>query len=69
MFNNNKISLFLFSKLCFSLICNNKNLLHLNRFDFFLRFSLLLLEPGEIYFEDYSCFCHPGKTEREAFIK
>lgn len=33
------------------------------------RFSLLLLEPGEIYFEDYSCFCYPGKTEREAFTK
>ncbi|KAG8197532.1 hypothetical protein JTE90_007268 [Oedothorax gibbosus] len=32
------------------------------------RFSLLLLEPGEIYFEDYSCHCYPGKTtESEAF--
>ncbi|GFV99644.1 protein FAN [Trichonephila clavipes] len=31
------------------------------------RFSLLLLEPGEIYFEDYSCFCYPGKiSESEA---
>ncbi|GIY03630.1 protein FAN [Caerostris extrusa] len=32
------------------------------------RFSLLLLEPGEIYFEDYSCHCYPGKiSESEAF--
>ncbi|CAL1294758.1 unnamed protein product [Larinioides sclopetarius] len=31
------------------------------------RFSLLLLEPGEIYFEDYSCYCYPGKiSESEA---
>ncbi|XP_042895637.1 protein FAN [Parasteatoda tepidariorum] len=34
------------------------------------RFSLLLLEPGEIYFEDYSCFGYPGKTtETEAVQK
>lgn len=32
------------------------------------RFSLLLLEPGEIYFEDFSCFCYPsGTSENEAF--
>lgn len=33
----------------------------------YFRFSLLLLEPGEIYFEDFSVFYYPaGTTEDEA---
>ena len=34
------------------------------------RFSLLLLEPGEIYFEDFSAFMYPwGVSEEEASQK
>jgi hypothetical protein len=33
----------------------------------YFRFSLLLLEPSEIYFEDFSVFYYPaGLTEDEA---
>lgn len=33
------------------------------------RFSLLLLEPSEIYFEDYSVFCYPANFSEEEAIK
>lgn len=31
----------------------------------FFRFSLLLLEPGEIYFEDLSVFCYTAEQYHE----
>jgi len=36
---------------------------------FFGRFSLLLLEPGEIYFEDFSVFYYPSGSSEEEAIK
>jgi len=33
------------------------------------RFSLLLLEPGEIYFEDFSVFHYPSELSEEEAIK
>ena len=37
-------------------------------FILYLRFSLLVLAPGEIYFEDFSVFYYPvGVSEDEAF--
>ena len=36
---------------------------------FFGRFSLLLLEPGEIYFEDFSVFYYPSGLSEEEAIK
>ncbi|KAK2550481.1 Protein FAN [Acropora cervicornis] len=37
--------------------------------DYFTRFSLLLLEPGEIYFEDFSVFYYPSGSSEEEAIK
>ncbi|CAH3169012.1 unnamed protein product [Porites evermanni] len=37
--------------------------------DYFTRFSLLLLEPGEIYFEDFSVFYYPSDLPEEEAIK
>ncbi|XP_027039728.1 protein FAN-like [Pocillopora damicornis] len=37
--------------------------------DYFTRFSLLLLEPGEIYFEDFSVFHYPNQFSEEEAIK
>ncbi|PFX23712.1 protein FAN-like isoform X2 [Stylophora pistillata] len=37
--------------------------------DYFTRFSLLLLEPGEIYFEDFSVFHYPSQLSEEEAIK
>lgn len=36
---------------------------------FVFRFSLLLLEPGEIYFEDFSVFHYPYDLPEEEAIK
>lgn len=36
---------------------------------FLFRFSLLLLEPGEIYFEDFSVFYYPSDLPEEEAIK
>ena len=42
-------------------------IIYLKVFFFCLRFSLLLLEPSEIYFEDFSVFYYPaGLSEDEA---
>ena len=38
-------------------------------FTFSIRFSLLLLEPGEIYFEDFSVFHYPNQFSEEEAIK
>lgn len=38
-------------------------------FLFLLRFNLLLLDPGEIYFEDYSVYYYPNGLSEEEAIK
>lgn len=47
-----------------SLVLFDNNLLK-----FAFRFSLLLLEPGEIYFEDFSVFHYPSELPEEEAIK
>ena len=40
------------------------------QFDIVSRFSLLLLEPGEIYFQDYTAYFYPtGLAPQEAYKK
>ncbi|KAK6184595.1 hypothetical protein SNE40_007040 [Patella caerulea] len=48
----------------------NMNLYSVIKLLFIFRFSLLLLEPGEIYFEDFSVYYYPvGLPEAEAIKK
>ena len=48
---------------------NNIGWTDISHLNFLFRFSLLLLEPGEIYFEDFSVFYYPSGLPEEEAIK